>query len=162
VPNTSRVICLSREALLTLTRSASVTERATRLPARRPPNSKGHTMIANDGLIKIAYLNLDVTPGVREGSKNLQSRHAGPYPSHYCGCFSWCALLAHGHRCRNAVTARNVNSIDAFERGQPIALTRRVHALGMPCGRSLRRFPSTKPPRPIISFRTARTSERCC
>ena len=68
-------------------------------------------MIANDGLIKIAYLNLDVTPGVREGSKNLQSRHAGPYPSHYCGCFSWCALLAHGHRCRNAVTARNVNSM---------------------------------------------------
>jgi hypothetical protein len=34
----------------------------------------------------------------------LCSRHAGPYPSHYCGCFSCCALLAQGHRCREAVT----------------------------------------------------------
>ena len=34
----------------------------------------------------------------------LCSRHAGSYPSHYCGCFPRCALLAYGHRCRNAVT----------------------------------------------------------
>src|SRR5260370_14192775 len=48
-------------------------------------------------------------------------RHAGPYPSDCCGCVSWCALLAGDHRCREAVTARDVNSIDAFERGQSIA-----------------------------------------
>jgi hypothetical protein len=47
----------------------------------------------------------------------LFSRNAGSYPSHYCGCFSRCALLAYGHRCRNAVTARNVYLIDALERG---------------------------------------------
>jgi L-asparaginase len=49
--------------------------------------------------------------------------HAGPYPSHYCGCFSCCALLAHGHRWRAAVTAGNVSSIDAFERRRSIAPT---------------------------------------
>jgi hypothetical protein len=49
------------------------------------------------------------------------SRHAGPYPSHYCGCVSWRALLARGHRGGEAVTARNVNSIDAFEGGQSTA-----------------------------------------
>jgi hypothetical protein len=46
----------------------------------------------------------------------LGSRQAGSYPSHYCGCFSRRAVLAYGRRRRNAVTARNVNSIDALER----------------------------------------------
>jgi hypothetical protein len=48
---------------------------------------------------------------------DLRPRHAGSNPSHYCGGLYCCALLAHGRRCRNAVTARNVNSI-MYERGQ--------------------------------------------
>jgi hypothetical protein len=36
----------------------------------------------------------------------LCSRHAGSYPSHYCGCSSRRALLAYGHRCWAAVTRR--------------------------------------------------------
>jgi len=66
----------------------------------------------------------------------LCSRNAGSYPSHYCGCFSRCALLAYGHRCRNAVTARNVNSIDASERGQSVAPTTSFSLwMIQPCGR---------------------------
>jgi hypothetical protein len=47
--------------------------------------------------------------------QDLWSRRAGPSPSHSCGCVSWYALLAGDHRCREAVTVRDVNSIDAFE-----------------------------------------------
>jgi hypothetical protein len=66
----------------------------------------------------------------------LCSRNAGSYPSHYCGCLSRCALLAYGHRCRNAVTARNVNSIDASERGQSVAPTTSPSLwMIQPCGR---------------------------
>ena len=39
--------------------------------------------------------------------QDLRSRHARPYPSHYCGCFSCCALGT-GYRCRAAVTAKQV------------------------------------------------------
>jgi hypothetical protein len=54
--------------------------------------------------------------------------HVGPYPSDWRGCVSWYALLADDHCCRNAVTARNVNSIDA-EPGNQL-LPRRVRSLG--------------------------------
>jgi len=64
--------------------------------------------------------------------QGLWSRHAGPYPSNFCGCVSWYALLARGHRCGEAVTARNANSVDAFERGQSFAPTPSEE----PCGRS--------------------------
>ena len=90
--------------------------------------------------------------------QDLRPRHAGPYPSHYCSCLSYCALLAHGHRCRKAVTARNVIRFTHLSAGNQLLLPR-VHSLGMPCGRSRGRFPSTKPQRPVISFRTARIGE---
>ena len=48
---------------------------------------------------------------------DLRPRYAGSNTSHYCGGFYCCALLAHGRRYRNAVTARNVYLIDALERG---------------------------------------------
>ena len=90
--------------------------------------------------------------------QDLRSRRAGPYPSHSCGCLSWYALLAGDYRCREAVTARHVNSIDAFEAGNQL-LRRRVRPSRMihRCGQIARTFPSTMPPRPIISFRTAIT-----
>jgi hypothetical protein len=37
-----------------------------------------------------------------------------------CGCVSWYALLAGDHRCREVVTTRDVNSIDAFEAGNQL------------------------------------------
>jgi hypothetical protein len=64
--------------------------------------------------------------------QDLQSRRAGSYPSHCCGCVSWRAFLAGDLRCRKAVTARDVNSIAASECGQSIALTLSEE----PCGRS--------------------------
>jgi len=55
--------------------------------------------------------------------QDLRSRHAGPYPSHYCGCFSWCALLAHGHRCREAVTARSHAALPCNQLGERRSFT---------------------------------------
>jgi hypothetical protein len=60
-----------------------------------------------------------------------RSRHAGPYPSYYRGPVSWCALLAGDPFRRKAVTARDVNSIDASERRQSSA-RQRVHFQRMP------------------------------
>ena len=93
--------------------------------------------------------------------QDLRPPHAGPYPSDYCGCVSWRALLAGDHRCREAVTARHVNSIDAFEAGNQL-LRRRIRPSRMihRCGQIARTFAATKPPRPIISFRTAITLGR--
>jgi len=50
-----------------------------------------------------------------------RSGHASPSPSHYRSRMSWCALLAGDPRRRKAVTARDLNSIDAPGRGQSIA-----------------------------------------
>ena len=47
----------------------------------------------------------------------LCSRHAGSYPSDYCGCVSWHALLASHHRRRESVTVDG-----AFERGNQLLL----------------------------------------
>jgi hypothetical protein len=69
----------------------------------------------------------------------LFSRHAWSYPSDYCGCSSRRALLAYGHRCRESVTFRDVNSISCIERGSQLLPTpRRSHpaALDFDCSRA--------------------------
>jgi hypothetical protein len=91
--------------------------------------------------------------------QDLRSRRAGPYPSHSCGWFSCYALLAHGDRCRNTVTARNVNSIDAFERGQSIAPETSSFS-GSAMRRITRTFPSTKPLSREIARPSAILSQR--
>jgi hypothetical protein len=72
--------------------------------------------------------------------QDLRSRRAGPYPSHSCGCLSWYALLAGDHRCREAVTARGANSIDAFEAGNQLLRRVRPSRMIPRCGQSLGRF----------------------
>jgi hypothetical protein len=63
--------------------------------------------------------------------QDLRSRHAGPYPSHYCGCFSRCALLAGDHRCWNAVTVDG-----ASKHRQLIASDKTSSFSAAACGRS--------------------------
>jgi hypothetical protein len=52
----------------------------------------------------------------------LCSRHTGPHPSDYFGCVSWRAIRAGNHRCRESVTARDLNSTMRVS-GQSIAPT---------------------------------------
>jgi hypothetical protein len=125
------------------TRAAILSARAKRKAARRPPLSMFGEVssLADDRVVSHERSRPADFP-----RHSLRSRHAESYPSHYCGSFFCCALLAHGHRCRNAVTARSANSVGAFERGQAIA-RRRVRSLGchaadhpdVPSTKSLRR-----------------------
>ena len=61
----------------------------------------------------------------------LFSRNGGSYPSHYCSCVSRCALLAYGHRCRNAVTVDG-----ASKHRQLIASDKTSSFSAAACGRS--------------------------